>query len=1032
MKDVSHVRYDSERCVWRFRVLHFSRYNLRGMKRGAAATPAPAVAAPAAPAAAAAGGSEADAAPPSRQAAPARRSAPPPARSIDEHVSGEVPEAAPERSGRGALPSAAAAAASVAAADAAMSDGESSGSAGPPLGRHDLTRDNGDESAPAPVHRGGDGDDGDGDPVLDVDEGRVKRPRTALGVMVGFAPETMYKMQSMLYGSPAAGAPAPPEPAAVPRGVGVRGDASGGYARAVAPAGRSPAPRARTMAQMLSPGPLAGPSLRRAVRPPVAPRAASGTASAASTESVGVPPAVSRVMRVVQACPGVSVAGGVLVGAPLRTDPAFRCGRSFRASFGPNGELIMPRITTSPADGRRARVVTIVSTPCAPSRDALWDGRCDETALHVSRRTFHGNVDYLLGQLRAAQQRGAQVPEAGASTLADIVGQLAEYAYAAESGGRLAAAAGTASQRWCAQATRTWRLVNALWGAETGADGQLKSPHGQPRADERSDIAEVLFRRECIAGWLQDTLAEQRSAGVLAAPEPAALVWVAAVERRLADAARAALATKDFNLAVLLTQAGTDQESAGYVLEFVNDLKRRDMVLSIDKARMNLYRLLAGNVGDLSLEETRALSWEQAFGVYFWYGVPPAAAIDEAVAAFDRAVAGSLVATPRPWWAGAGTSFAGVDGDLDGCYALLKFSTSTGGEKDSALLAALCPAGSSPDTLDYELPVGVRRCVVVTIDCSRVRAGLSLWHAQWHLHAVLSSLSLCDSLPADVECRLRRGFAAQLEASGQWREAVYVMLRVVHKSPSEVVLSSAVDAARAILERHGLDVAACLTADSEPLLQGALRVPQAWLAGAAAMRALYDGKDDAATVDAAIAAEWWDVAHAVLCHRAVPREVISEPSLAFSHRENRERMQLEKLESAVYEGRALTGAFAADWQARGLPLLDLMRVHCDELSGLKAKWAAQASVWHGEDELVQELGTLVDRIHVIVDAFRCAPRYWGRRARARARDRPQRRAWQSAPLTLASPDVLLRERVAVSHAAALIAGAWMPHVAFRA
>ncbi len=204
---------------------------------------------------------------------------------------------------------------------------------------------------------------------------------------------------------------------------------------------------------------------------------------------------------------------------------------------------------------------------------------------------------------------------------------------------------------------------------------------------------------------------------------------------------------------------------------------------------------------------------------------------------------------------------------------------------------------------------------------------------QWHLHTALAVLSQCESLPAHVECRLRRGFAAQLEAGGQWQEAVYVMLRVEQRNPSAVVLKGALDAARSIFERHGAK-AWSMGGFADALLSHRLRVPESWAASAATIAALYERRDD--TVAAALAAEWWGVAHSLLVHRVLPR-VLMRPAEAEAGIAWAQLAQLEHVRASL----------GPDWDRLGGPILVYQ-------------------------QLVSDAGPLdVERATAVLGAFRC-------------------------------------------------------------
>ena len=488
---------------------------------------------------------------------------------------------------------------------------------------------------------------------------------------------------------------------------------------------------------------------------------------------------------------------------------------------------------------------------------------------------------------------------------------------------------------------RLWSLTNALYGCE----------HGAAQTQLASDAVECLHRREAVALWLQDTVEPPRVDG---ADDAMARVWSRVVRRDVVGACEEALASGYMQLATLLAQAGTSEESTALVRhQYRQWLQQEEDVAGHSVARqdasvmapalLRVYALLGGALDDV---DGCAEQWDVCLGMHLWHGPAPSTAVRTVMEALSRSICSGHASVPAPWYrvlhpaapqslaqevaardAAAGPAVdvrvqdahqvrvTASDGsparslplDRDACYQLLQVYSSDPGAYPLAHL--LSPASSADSPLDFTV--------------------------SWLLMTVLSSLPGLDhamgTLDAEQRYLVVAGMCATLEWSGLWHLAVFVASRLVDGAGSVLRGARAWDdghaaspgacLAREILLRHVPTVAAQATDDVardqlQYLQSPVVGLPRSWLLAATAQRAYYDGDFSKAATCALQAGLAPDMHRTLVAHLLLNDGAMPEDDL-FDHL------------AAVEHFPGLADGTVPLWQHQGGLLLDVRRA-CDE------------------------------------------------------------------------------------------------------
>ena len=278
-------------------------------------------------------------------------------------------------------------------------------------------------------------------------------------------------------------------------------------------------------------------------------------------------------------------------------------------------------------------------------------------------------------------------------------------------------------------------------------------------------------RKLSLSKWLENAVAPSVDSDLLKNGEnrPAKLFSLLS-GNSVARAVDMALEGNDMRLASLISQVGRTGEFREETLRQLDDWAKfhADSVISVEYRR--IYALLAG-ITDISIGNksrgsdaspdvliSKDLDWKRAFGLRLWYACPFETSISDVFAEYD----GSLKhpnppATPLPPYleSAKSSNWNTPTRPTDVLYNLIRLYSDT----TISLEQVLSARDSSSSPTDLRLP--------------------------WHLYQLVSRvLQKRDFLDRDDEGysaqanRLTQAYASQLEQTGQWTYAAFILLHL--------------------------------------------------------------------------------------------------------------------------------------------------------------------------------------------------------------------------------------------------------------
>ncbi|KAF4323292.1 hypothetical protein BBO99_00002254 [Phytophthora kernoviae] len=504
--------------------------------------------------------------------------------------------------------------------------------------------------------------------------------------------------------------------------------------------------------------------------------------------------------------------------------------RSFRCSWGPNGELInLGKLVSrseaySEVENKGRRVC--IEVPLRPSetrKSDLHEGlklHYECTASERNARDEYIDQDDSVCEVPPPFALPAHQP---------LMNCLHKYVAHAEK-----QANGSSTSSFQTRTLLLWKLIQALWGQEHGAkigdpsDSSFYPLASRDDPDEVETLDTLLtvdLRREAISQWFETALKDTESFGNSPSPEG---VLRLLCQHRIAEASEMAMECGDFRLATLIAQAASYEGS-----DFRNLLETQMAQWSengtldfMDKTLVLVYSVLAGSVEVLSAQKGASMSWISCLALFLWYKRGPSTPLKSAMLLYEDAVDKQLAASSL-------SQFAAADTDkYDVLMELMKLYI----EDAASLCKVLSPSGfmtQGAHHLDYEL--------------------------SWHLHSVLRAIGY--KLDRQWESHIHQNFIRQLESSGLWEDAVYVALNISDANERE-------SSCRELLFRNA-DILASDVSKREELCMR-LNIPTEWVSEALAVRAVskQEHHDEIAHW---IAARHYEEAHACLIsHVAFP------------------------------------------------------------------------------------------------------------------------------------------------------------------
>lgn len=580
----------------------------------------------------------------------------------------------------------------------------------------------------------------------------------------------------------------------------------------------------------------------------------------------------------------VSLGGCAGAGSRVLVDAGALLGRTFRAGWGPGGLLAVPSFdgtrttitlrrlpvgapllppgraavpaSVAAAGGRWASLWTRLAGVLAASSGpdgALgtvlpWEGERDDGSISlctVPRWELVAPRGPPPGEVGVAQEgkQGGTLRALVCSVLATLGAHARTHPADPVSS---AEALAVRSLAWA------WELVDVLFTVEAREEEGRGGPTlgGQAGGRSPAAVSAASARRAALGRWLRDR-AEPEVATALSALSAAPAAGVDPSHRaawllaggQLAAGAAAAVGAGDARLAALIPAAASSTAARDAVARSLAlwDAERMTGPASFAPGRELAYRLLAGDVAGvarpLSLAASAAqaaaaapsppadppgLSWKVALGMHLWYGTAPGAAPAAALGAYEGDAEGGRAPPPLPPYAAPGAPPRAAPPPT----------------------ASRAPA-PSPDTCLRLLQLaarGARAGDGAALAALAAPAGLTPdpldGFAGWALALAARAGSGCPPTPADVdddagvsgsglavERALHAGASAALEAVGAPEWAALPLLFL----PGPATRASAL---RSLLSRHAPRWAADPAARA--VLTGPLRLPPSWVAGALA------------------------------------------------------------------------------------------------------------------------------------------------------------------------------------------------------
>ena len=254
--------------------------------------------------------------------------------------------------------------------------------------------------------------------------------------------------------------------------------------------------------------------------------------------------------------------------------------------------------------------------------------------------------------------------------------------------------------------------------------------------------------------------------------------------RRIQEACKHLLESRDFHLATLIALIGSKDSIRKDMREQLNEWRNSQMISEFTEPVRAMYELLAGNVcicqgskgqpedrvESFSISKRFGLDWRQAFGLRLWYGTMSHESLEEAVKNFGQDLAQEKEPKrPVTWYVEQKIPTLWKDELLlqreDLLWGLLKLYTT----KEAELEEILRPENSQLSPLDVRLAWQLSQALTAT---GAVRYSGDEAEAQ------------------DKADRTTLSFAAQLTNEGSWLDAIFVLLHLTKEEAREKAIQN--------------------------------------------------------------------------------------------------------------------------------------------------------------------------------------------------------------------------------------------------
>ncbi|KEP54149.1 nucleoporin [Rhizoctonia solani 123E] len=488
-------------------------------------------------------------------------------------------------------------------------------------------------------------------------------------------------------------------------------------------------------------------------------------------------------------------------------DAGLALGRSFRVSWGPNGELV-----------HLGRICGAAEKDALPSSPSI---------VNVSKVSLLSNPEDVEVQ-RANKLLDYQIKNSDV----DLDDQGVPIATPNDDI-RFHQVADLFGPDDRSHESSVWRLGAALFDEINVRLAQSVA------ADVREQIT-AMRRRHALAKWLQLTVAPSVEFDLreLSNASGANRAFLMLTGNQVARATEAVMEANEMHLATLISQIGGDVEFRNDIESQLAKWKEQKIDAHIEVWVRKIYALLAGIVGSVEGSKSRdpaekssdivvaeSLDWKRVYGLHLWFGGFFNSPSVEALESYEAACSDSSLATapPHPWYIERPASIdsealrwsvLGESIPKDALFEIIKLAM----DDTVPLDVALYPRAFGPSPIDYRIS----------------------WHAYILLARVLQKRDVSDrtvleegneepqlsySHKADV---ITSNYAFQLESLGLWWYSIFVLLHL-QESDGRLI------AIKALLARHVSE----LDEEKEEFLINQLCVPHDWIEEAKAVISQY-------------------------------------------------------------------------------------------------------------------------------------------------------------------------------------------------
>ncbi|CAK7197547.1 hypothetical protein SEUCBS139899_000195 [Sporothrix eucalyptigena] len=416
---------------------------------------------------------------------------------------------------------------------------------------------------------------------------------------------------------------------------------------------------------------------------------------------------------------------------------------------------------------------------------------------------------------------------------------------------RRSASANAVSQQLGVYEQSVWELASVLFDP-------IKEHASNPADESR-------LRRSNLAVFWAQLVQESSSARTVdqaESPEEKAVLYLAS--RKVPEACRSLVDSKNFKLATLVSLIGTGDAFKKDMREQVDDWQQGDALSEFSIPLRSIYSLLSGNVSvcegkkgggvenrmsSVVLSNWFSLDWKQAFGLRLWYGIAAGEGIEAAVAKYVEDLEQGRVPAPRPWYTAQRDipiSWADPQRDQreDLLFGLLKVAAGL-----SRLEDVLEPENSQPSPFRYRF-------------CWQINQALS----------AAKTISSSAKLSTEKADTLTTSYSSEVVTSGvdgTWVHAIWVLLHLSERTARTHAIQD-------VLARHTGSLFANNGAQAnlyDNLVEG-LKIPAQWVWQAAALYWRNQQSQPVLEAECLLRASAYADAHRIFVKELAPKAIV--------------------------------------------------------------------------------------------------------------------------------------------------------------